>query len=100
MRAAIFGNSGSGKSTLARWMASQADARLLDLDEVHSLAQPFQRREAVGPAGREAVEFLDLRQELVLRRHHVGERHAFQPGLGADRVSPQGPPSAVAHEVP
>ncbi|HET7810566.1 MAG TPA: hypothetical protein VFL16_08300 [Steroidobacteraceae bacterium] len=34
MRAAILGNSGSGKSTLARWMASQADARLLDLDTV------------------------------------------------------------------
>ena len=65
-------------------------ARLLDLDEADRLAHRFQRAQPAGALGGGAVDFLQLRQQLVLRRGHIRERHILQPDLGARRVGELG----------
>ena len=60
--------------------------RLLDLDELHRLAQRLQRRQAADGLGVVAVELLHLREQLVLGCGDIRQRHVLQPGLGGRRV--------------
>ncbi len=61
-------------------------ARLLDFHELHRFAYRFQRRQPAAGLGGEAVELLQLREQLVLGRGDIRQRHVLQPGLGAGRV--------------
>ena len=55
--------------------------RLLDLHEVHRLAQRLHHAQPVRRGRRKAIQYLELREQLSLRGADVRERQALQPGL-------------------
>ncbi|MDA0981913.1 MAG: hypothetical protein O3A06_02520 [Proteobacteria bacterium] len=60
--------------------------RLLDLDQVHRLAQRLHDCEARHRLAVENVELLDLQPQIVLGGGDVGERDVSEPDLGRGRI--------------
>lgn len=84
MRVAILGNSGSGKSTLARWLATQGDAALLDMDTVAWLPGDATQRRPLAEAAGELRAFCETHPHWVVEGCYAGLIEvalAYQPTL-------------------